>query len=115
MEVAEELSARSVQMGRPGVFSVRAQASRGYRDKRLLGFCEGLADGAGQPGGGATVSPNGTGFAVGEITGVAKKAWEYMWVRYADAEDATAKAVVKKLVAVYIEKVQGSNTGRKSG
>ena len=26
-------------------------------------------------------------------------------VRYADAEDATAKAIVKKPVAVYIEKV----------
>ena len=28
-----------------------------------------------------------------------------MWVRYVDAEDATAKAIVKKPVAVYIEKV----------
>jgi len=28
-----------------------------------------------------------------------------MWVRYADAEGATAKAIVKKPVAVYIEKV----------
>jgi hypothetical protein len=28
-----------------------------------------------------------------------------MWVRYADAEDAAAKAIVKKPVAVYIERV----------
>jgi len=27
-----------------------------------------------------------------------------MWVRYADAEDATAKAIVKKPAAVYVEK-----------
>ncbi len=28
-----------------------------------------------------------------------------MWVRYADAEDAVAKAIIKKPVAVYVEKV----------
>ncbi len=28
-----------------------------------------------------------------------------MWVRYEDSEDATAKALVKKPVAVYVEKV----------
>ena len=50
-------------------------------------------------------SPNKTGLTVGDITGIDKKGWEYMWVRYADAEDATAKAIVKKPVAVYIEKV----------
>jgi len=50
-------------------------------------------------------SPNKTGLTVGDITDIAKKGWEYMWVRYADAEDAAAKAIVKKPVAVYIEKV----------
>ncbi|MBN2581477.1 MAG: hypothetical protein JXL80_00305 [Planctomycetes bacterium] len=50
-------------------------------------------------------SENKTGLTVGEITGIAKKGWEYMWVRYEDAEDDTAKALVKKPVAVYIEKV----------
>ena len=39
------------------------------------------------------------------ITGISKKGWEYMWVRYADSEDAAAKAIVKKPVAVYIERV----------
>ena len=50
-------------------------------------------------------SPNRTGITVGDIGGISKKGWEYMWVRYADAEDAAAKAIVKKPVAVYIEKV----------
>ncbi|MCK4601318.1 MAG: hypothetical protein KAU28_02550, partial [Phycisphaerae bacterium] len=50
-------------------------------------------------------SPNKTNLTVGEITGIDKKGWEYMWVRYADAEDAAAKAIVKKPVAVYVEKV----------
>ena len=50
-------------------------------------------------------SPNRTGITVGDIDGISKKGWEYMWVRYADAEDAVAKAIVKKPVAVYIEKV----------
>ena len=50
-------------------------------------------------------SKNRTGLTVGDITGVAKKGWEYLWVRYEDAVDATAKALVKKPLAVYIEKV----------
>ena len=50
-------------------------------------------------------SPNKTGLTVGEITGIDKKGWEYMWVRYADSEDTAAKAIVKKPVAAYIEKV----------
>ena len=31
--------------------------------------------------------------------------WDYMWVRYADAEDAVAKAIVKVPIAVYVEQV----------
>ena len=50
-------------------------------------------------------SPNVTGLTVGSIGGISKKGWEYMWVRYADSEDAAAKVLVKKPVAVYIEKV----------
>ncbi len=50
-------------------------------------------------------SPNATGLTVGSIVGIDKKGWEYMWVRYADGEDANAKAIVKKPVSVYIEKV----------
>ena len=50
-------------------------------------------------------SPNVTGLVVGDITGIAKKGWEYLWVRYADVEDETAKALVKRPIAAYIEQV----------
>ena len=50
-------------------------------------------------------SPNKTGLTIGDIINIDKKGWEYLWVRYADAEDGVAKAIVKKPVAVYVEKV----------
>jgi len=58
-------------------------------------------------------SPNRSNIVVGEITGIARKGWEYLWVRYADAKDDTAKAIVKKPVAAYVEKVyeEGSFAG----
>lgn len=50
-------------------------------------------------------SPNVTNLAIGDITGISKKGWEYLWVRYADSEDAIAKALVKKPIGVYVEQV----------
>jgi len=50
-------------------------------------------------------SPNVTGITVGSITGIAKKGWEYLWVRYADYEDTSAQLLVKRPVAVMIEQV----------
>ena len=50
-------------------------------------------------------SPNATGITVGEITGISKRGWDYLWVRYQDAEDTTAKALVKRPVAAYVERV----------
>jgi len=50
-------------------------------------------------------SPNVTNLTIGDITGINKKGWEYLWVRYADSEDTVAKALVKKPLAVYIERV----------
>jgi hypothetical protein len=50
-------------------------------------------------------SPNVTGLSVGTITGIAKKGWEYLWVRYAEAEDTSAKMLVRKPVAAYVERV----------
>lgn len=50
-------------------------------------------------------SPNITGLEIGPISGVDKRGWEYLWVRYADSEDTDAKALVKKPVAVYVEQV----------
>jgi hypothetical protein len=48
-------------------------------------------------------SPNVTGLVVGSITGINKKGWEYLWVRYADAEDQ--HVLVKQPIAAYVEQV----------
>lgn len=50
-----------------------------------------------------SASPNKTDLQVGDITGIAKKGWEYLWVEYEDAEDETAHKIVKKPIAVHIE------------
>jgi len=50
-------------------------------------------------------SPNRTGISVGSITGISKKGWEYLWVRYADVEDAGSNTLVKQPVAAYVEQV----------
>ena len=50
-------------------------------------------------------SPNVTGLTIGGITGIDKLGWEYLWLRYADFEDATAFALVKRPVAAYVERV----------
>ena len=50
-------------------------------------------------------SPNATGLTIGNITGISKKGWEYLWVRYADVEDGAAHTLVKRPVAVYVEQV----------
>lgn len=52
--------------------------------------------------------PNRDGIQVGDIGGISKKGWEYMWVQYADEVDDAKKQIVKKPVAVYIEKVYPS-------
>jgi hypothetical protein len=58
------------------------------------------------------VSQNRSSFTVGGISVATKLGWDYMWVRYADEVDDTVKQVVKKPVAVYIEKVYyGTNFG----
>jgi hypothetical protein len=54
-------------------------------------------------------SPNVTNLSIGgEITVSSKKGWDYLWVRFADAEDSTAKALVKRPVAAYVERVYES-------
>jgi hypothetical protein len=50
-------------------------------------------------------SPNATGLTVGDITGINKKGWEYLWVRYEDDVDGVAKQLIKKPIAVYVEQV----------
>ena len=50
-------------------------------------------------------SLNKTGIQVGDITGISKRGWDYMWVQYADDVDDVAKVRIKKPAAVYIEQV----------
>ena len=50
-------------------------------------------------------SKNKTGIKIGEIAGISKRGWEYVWTRYQDEEDKAAKAIVKKPEAVYVEEV----------
>ncbi|OQB80129.1 MAG: hypothetical protein BWX88_04658 [Planctomycetes bacterium ADurb.Bin126] len=52
-----------------------------------------------------SASPNKANFTVGDVTVAAKKGWEYLWVEYADAEDATAKRICKRPVGAHVEKV----------
>jgi len=48
-------------------------------------------------------SPNAINLKVGDIVGIVKKGWEYLWVRYADAEDENV--LVKQPTAAYVEQV----------
>ena len=49
--------------------------------------------------------PNRSNFQVGNIAVVSKLGWEYMWVQYADDADDVNKQLIKKPVAVYVERV----------
>jgi hypothetical protein len=62
---------------------------------------------------GFSASANKTGLTVGDITGIAKKGWEYMWVYYMDKTDTTSDGVtyVRKIpVSVHIEQVYNTST-----
>lgn len=50
-------------------------------------------------------SPNVAGLTVGAMTGIEKRGWDYLWVRYEDVEDTEAQTLVKRPVAVYVEQV----------
>ncbi len=52
-----------------------------------------------------TCQPNVTGQAIGDITGIDKLGWEYLWVQYADFEDSLAYVLVKRPIAAYVERV----------
>ena len=41
-------------------------------------------------------SANATGFDIGDITGIDKDGWDYLWLRYSDFEDSGAKLLVKR-------------------
>lgn len=50
-------------------------------------------------------SPDATDIVIGGITVAFKGGWDYLWVRHADEVDEEAKALVKRPVAVYVERV----------
>jgi hypothetical protein len=50
-------------------------------------------------------SSNRTNLTLGDISGINKKGWEYVWVRYQDAVDYVSNHLVKQPLAVYVEKV----------
>jgi len=52
-----------------------------------------------------SASPNMTGIEIGEMTGIRKRGWEYIWVRYDDEEDEFASVLVKRPMAAYVEQV----------
>ncbi len=58
-------------------------------------------------------SPNLTGLSVGSIGGIAKAGWEYLWVRYDQAEIGGLKILGNIPKAVYVEQMyySGNFTG----
>jgi hypothetical protein len=51
-------------------------------------------------------SPALTGITIGDITGIAKGGWEYLWVRYEDAVDGSS--AVKRPISVHVDQVYRS-------
>ena len=49
--------------------------------------------------------PNETGLSIGGITSIEKEGWEHLWIHFEETEDATAKRLVKRPKAVYVEQV----------
>ncbi len=49
-----------------------------------------------------------TNQTIGDISGNAKKAWEYLWVRYGTVQDTDAKKLVKRPTSVHVEQVYNS-------
>jgi hypothetical protein len=50
-------------------------------------------------------SPNVANLQLGNITGITKEGWQYLWVRYTDDEDTAAKTLIKRPVSAYVEQV----------
>lgn len=50
-------------------------------------------------------SPNVTGLSIGDLTGIEKKGWEYLWAYYTARVDDDAKMLVRKPIAAYVEQV----------
>lgn len=50
-------------------------------------------------------NPNAEDLQVGDITGIDKDGWDYLWVLYGDEVDGAAGAMVKRPLAAYVERV----------
>jgi len=50
-------------------------------------------------------SKNATGLSIGDIAGVAKKGHEYLWVAFEASADTSAKKLVQRPLAAYVETV----------
>ena len=50
-------------------------------------------------------SPNVAGLQLGNIPGINKEGWHYLWVRFTDEVENVAKVLIKKPVAAYVERV----------
>jgi hypothetical protein len=45
------------------------------------------------------------GQTIGDIAGVAKAGWQYLWVQYRETDDSTANDFARRPVAAYVERV----------
>jgi hypothetical protein len=50
-------------------------------------------------------SPNLFNLSVGDITGIAKAGWDYLWVLYEEIDDAATNKLISTPRAAYVEKV----------
>lgn len=50
-------------------------------------------------------SPDATGLTVGNITGITKGGWDYLWTRHYEIADPVSQTMVKIPLAVYVERV----------
>ncbi len=49
--------------------------------------------------------PSAYNIVAGNIVIPVKRGWDYLWFRYADAEDDSAKVMVKRPVSAHLERV----------
>lgn len=52
------------------------------------------------------LAPNATDLAVGTITGITKRGWDYLWTMTEPAVDATAEKLVRQPVCANVERVR---------
>lgn len=55
-----------------------------------------------------SASPTVEGITIGDITGIYKRGWDYLWTRYETTVDATAKKMTRKPIGVYVSEVSES-------